>query len=137
MVKRVPTLSCSAYYLLEVIFVEKVKENNQKEDSGTRIDRRTYMGPFRVYEEGFLKGRAHLNLMDRGRVQLNMNVEVFSKGRYPYMFRKKNQEMAVTILIPLAAIEEIHNELVKKKLRVRRLETHKWIIRKFKSKKRC
>lgn len=98
-------------------------ESDRKEKTEKNPGKRVYFGPFRVFDDGYLVGRAHVNLMFRKQRMLNVNVEIFDKGYYPY-FRKKDLAEAVTLSIPLPVLKEVYELLGLKRLQKR--DHHQW-----------
>ena len=93
-----------------------------------KVHKRTYYGPLRAWERepgekrSELTGRGHLNIMYRRNVRINLNVELFMKGSWPW-FNKKNLMTEATINIPiwviLDAAEELRRREASGELRIR------------------
>jgi hypothetical protein len=103
-----------------------------------RKNTRTCWGPFPVWQDRWIVGRSWMNLLHRKSMRLNMNVEVYSRGKYPYMFREKDLLEAVTTRIPLPVLKELAADLgyelqpiPGKSIRIQKTNDHKWQRKRF------
>ena len=67
-----------------------------------------------------------------------MNTEVYSRGRYPFLFRQKDLLEAVTTRIPLPVLRELARDvgydlvpIPGKAIRIQKTHSHKWKRKRF------
>lgn len=104
----------------------KEKDSEKKIKTGKRI----CFGPFRAWEDGEVTGKAYLNILKRGKLVINLNLNSYDKGRYPW-FRKKDLVWESTINIPAVAILQLADEIRSQEGRRRKLSEHKWKRKEF------
>ncbi len=88
---------------------------------------RTWMGPFRVYEEGHtLPARASLEVARRGALRLNLYVELFSVGKFPH-YSRHHQQSGYTVRLPLQTVLRLAEWVRASGVKIRYQESqHKW-----------
>lgn len=103
-----------------------------------RKNTRTCWGPFPVWQDRWIVGRSWVNLLHRKSIRLNMNVEVYSRGKFPHLFLKKDRLEAVTTRIPLPWLKEVAHELgyqlvpiPGKAIRIQKTKEHRWKRKRF------
>jgi hypothetical protein len=94
---------------------------------------RVYYGRLRVWnDEGYLLGRAHMNLLNRGKMVVNINVEIFNKGKFPF-FKREDALTECTINIPIPMIKDLMKEIEKTGKRILHQKKHSWIKKRYKA----
>ncbi len=102
--------------------VSKPKRKTPKE---RRVPHRICFGPFPVYQDYWIVGRAYMNVMKRKSVRLHINVVTYSNGRYPFMKKNRVAE-AYTLRIALPALEQALIDAQHGGVRIQKLAAHKW-----------
>lgn len=89
-----------------------------------------WWGPFPVWEDGDIVGSAHLDLITRKSTRVNLHINIYKKGKFPY-FRKEWLDISFTTRLPLPAMKDLAKEIRKTGLRIRKLPGHRWLKRRF------
>ena len=89
-----------------------------------------WWGYFRVFEETkYVKARVSLELAKRNAHRLNVYVEVFGSGRFPF-FKREHQEAAYCVRLPLPVVLRIAEWVALGGQRTRyQIGNHKWTER--------
>ena len=91
--------------------------------------------PARVWRAGYKQiiGRAILNLTHKEKTVVNLFVEIYDKGKYPW-FRKQAKRKTYIINIPLPMLQDLCDEAAKTGKRIQKTNAHTWTKKKYKSK---
>lgn len=98
-----------------------------------KVAKRMWIGWFRAWEDGDLLGKAQFSLMQRGKVRLNLNLKMYSKGKWPW-FRKQNLLWESTVNIPIPAVMIVADKVKSLGIRIQDDPRKKWKVKNFKAK---
>lgn len=87
-------------------------------------------GKLRVWEDGYITGAGYVCLVRRNQERVYVVCPIYENGRYPY-FPKNKLSASYLMELPKPLILDLARRIKKSKVRIRKLQKHKWNIKWF------